>query len=212
MYNLKNPKGQKKFKEHTEHTEKSKIFESTDHLDKLTKKFLNYLDGAIVKCFSKKRSTIKGNNKIVQLHDKRREIKESKIGDSDTELNVIEKQIADEACKQIEEDIKGLNSEKGGYNPSHLWKLKSKIMPKSTKVPTAMIDPQSGKLVTSENELKKHTTDYYKNVLRNREIKEDLNDHKYSKEELCYVRLEETKEIKTPNWTKQNLIDALEGL
>ena len=85
-------------------------------------------------------------------------------------LTKVEKDIAKEACDQIDESIKGLNSEKGGYNPGHMWKLKSKIIPKPVQVPTAMIDPKSGKLVTADNELKKHTVSYYKNVLRNREI------------------------------------------
>ena len=75
-----------------------------------------------------------------------------------------------------------------------------------------MLDPKSGKLVTNEKDLKKHTVDYYTNVLRNREIKEDLKEHKQSKEELCTLRLEETIHIKTPDWTDTDLIAALKGL
>ena len=52
--------------------------------------------------------------------------------------------MAKEACGQIDETIKGLNSENGGYNPGHMWKLKSKIIPKPVQVPTVMINPESG--------------------------------------------------------------------
>ena len=104
---------------------------------------------------------------MTKLHDERIKLKENKKDYSDHELKQIEKEIADEACTQIQETIKGLNSETGGYNPGHLWKLKSKIIPKQTQVPTAMIDPKSGKLFTNENDLKKYTVDYYTDVLRN---------------------------------------------
>ena len=71
-----------------------------------------------------------------------------------------------------------------------------------------MNDPKSGKLVTVDSDLKKHTVSYYENVLRNREINEDLKDHKREREELCQMRLEETKENKTEDWTKEDLVKA----
>ena len=80
------------------------------------------------------------------------------------------------------------------------------------QVPTAMIDPKSGKLVTADNDLKKHTVSYYRNVLRNREIGADLEEHKKEKEELCLLILEETKLNKTKDWTEENLLRALKDL
>ena len=58
MYNLINKECKKMFKDHTDNTWMANI------LDKLTIKFLNYIDGAIIKCFRKQRSTNKGNNKL----------------------------------------------------------------------------------------------------------------------------------------------------
>ena len=42
-----------------------------------------------------------------------------------------------------------------------------------------------------------------KNVLRNRYIKTGLEDHKKEKDELWALRLEYTKSVKTPPWTKK---------
>ena len=113
----------------------------------------------------------------------------------------VEKEIADEACRIVYEETKGLDNEDGGFNPGHIWKLKEKIIPKPSNVPTAMKDI-NGKLVTNVEEFKKHTIDHYKNVLRNRPINEDLKEHKVEKEGLCKKRLEHTRTNKTPDWKK----------
>ena len=55
---------------------------------------------------------------------------------------------------------------------------------KPVQVPTAMKDPVSGQLFTANNELKKHTVLYYKNVLHNREIDENLEEFKKKEREL----------------------------
>ena len=55
MYNLKNIACQKIFKDHTNNTHMAQIFESDKHLDLLTKKFLNSLNGAVIKCLKKVR-------------------------------------------------------------------------------------------------------------------------------------------------------------
>ena len=178
MYNLRNLNCQKLFKKHTDNTNMAKIFESSENLDKCTKKFLNYLDGSIKKCFTKHRTTIKGNNKLENLFEKRRVIKDKDETGKEELLKSVEQDIANEACDQVYENIKGLNSESGGYNPGHMWRLKSKIIPKPVQVPTAMKDPVSGQLFTDDNELKKHTVLYYKNVLRNRDIDENLEEYK----------------------------------
>ena len=123
----------------------------------------------------------------------------------------VEKEIADEACRIVYEETKGLDNEDGGFNPGHIWKLKEKIIPKPSNVPTAMKDI-NGKLVTNVEEFKKHTIDHYKNVLRNRPINEDLKEHKVEKEGLCKKRLEHTRTNKTPDGTKEDVIKVLKGL
>ena len=74
-----------------------------------------------------------------------------------------------------------------------------------------MKDP-NGIIVTTEDELKKHTINHYKNVLRNRTINEHLKEHKKDKDVLCEMRLNQTKLIKTPDWTKTDILKLLKGL
>ena len=54
-----------------------------------------------------------------------------------------------------------------------MWNLKKKLCGKRPEAPTAKRD-KSGKLVTSHSELKKLFEDTYKNRLRNRIIKPEL--------------------------------------
>jgi hypothetical protein len=211
MYNLKNKECQKKFKEHTTNTQMSRIFRSPQHLDILTKKFMNALDGAIIMCFRKYRNTRQKIGRVEELYQKRSELKECNDKKNDAEIAEIEKEIAEETCKVVEEETKGLDSESGAYNPGHLWKLKNKIIPKPNQVPTAMKGPD-GKLLTTKSELQKNTMDHYKNVLRNRTINEELKEHQSEREMLCKLRLEQTKENKTSDWTKADLVKVLKEL
>ena len=127
------------------------------------------------------------------------------------EIDMIEKEIAEEACRIVYEETKGLGNEDGGFNPNHLWKLKHKILPKPCNVPTAM-NNLNGKLITNIDEIKKNTINHYENVLRNRPIKEDLEKHKIEKDDLCKIRLELYKKNKTPDWTKKDILEVLKGL
>ena len=104
-----------------------------------------------------------------------------------------------------------MDSEGGGLNVSNMWKLKNKITPKVSDVPTAM-KCSDGRLITLKRDIQKETMNYYSHVLRNRDIKTGLEDHKKEKEELCALRLEYTKSVKTPPWTKKQIVRAMKGL
>ena len=129
----------------------------------------------------------------------------------ESQIADIERQIADEACSIISDETNGLESETGGYNPGHLWRLKNKIIPKPPQVPTAM-KGADGNLLTSKDDLKKATVDNFSNVLRNREIKNYLKKHKKMRDDACENRLKTAKHIKTPDWTEEDLLILLKGL
>ena len=44
----------------------------------------------------------------------------------------------------------------GGYNPGHLWNIKSKVILKPTQLPTAMTD-SGGNLLTKKDDSMEHT-------------------------------------------------------
>jgi hypothetical protein len=208
MYNLKNEECQKKFKKYTNITNMANIIDSKKHLDIVTKKFLKRLDGAIIHCFKKIRDTKNTNNKLEQLYEQLNDLKNNVDKVHQEEIELVQREIANEATKIVKEETKGLNSEEGGKNPGHLWKLKSKIIPKTPQVPTAMIGP-NGKLLTTKEELEEHTVKHYQDVLRNRTIKPNLENHRNNKNNLCKVRLELTKSVETPDWTRDELLKVL---
>ena len=177
MYNLKNKQCQIKFKDYTCKTNMETIFDSDKDINILTKKFLKRLDGAIVHCFKKIRSNKKNNSNLERLYSKLNALKNDADEECISEIEKVEQLIASEATQIVIDKTKGLSNDHGGTNPNHLWKLKSKIIPKPPQNPTAMKDP-NGLIVTTEDELKKHTINHYENVLRNRTIHDDLKAHK----------------------------------
>ena len=50
-----------------------------------------------------------------------------------------------------------------------------------------------GNIITSSDNLKKHTIEHYKKVLENRPINKELEQMKEDKEELCEKRIEKAK-------------------
>ena len=70
----------------------------------------------------------------------------------------------------------------------------------------------SGNLITSQKEILELTLKHYKNVLRNRPIKNNLEDHQKEREELANHRMEEASKNKTPDWTLSDLDDVLKDL
>ena len=145
MHNLKNTQCQEKFKSLTSKTSMSKIFDSKKDINILTKKFLKRLNGCISECFSKNRSTKKGNNKITKLYE---QLHIMKGKNNDEKVKHIEDEIAKETIETIMQETKGIDPQEGGFSTGHMWKLKNKIIPKPINVPTAMKNPE-GKLCTS---------------------------------------------------------------
>ena len=106
--------------------------------------------------WEKKKITKNGNSKIIKLYEKLPKYK----GDTDcNEVKIIEDKIADETVKKILDETKDMDSENGGFSVGHMWKLKSKIIPKVSDVPTAMRGT-SGKLITSQKDIQKETMNY----------------------------------------------------
>ena len=208
LYNIKNKEGQIKFKELTSKTNMTKLFNEEKNIEVATDKFIKQVNKAIKTSFRKIRINNKRKGKIQQLYDQRAKMKEQS---NITRVKEIEKEIATETCQTIENEIKGLDCEDGGYNPSGLWKLKNKVIPKPAQLPTGMRDV-CGNILTKKDDLKNHTMKHYENVLRNRQIKEDLNQHKQLRDELCQKRLELTTKNKTNDWTKLQLKVVLKEL
>ena len=85
------------------------------------------------------------------------------------------------------------------------------MCPRSRDPPTAMLNDQ-GKLVTDNNAMKEMAKEAYSVKLRNRPIREGLENIKDAKETLAERVMKVAKENKTDPWSMNNLDAVLKGL
>ena len=120
---------------------------------------------------------------------------------SKLELSKIEEKLASKMSEDlyniVKEEVKAVESDKGGFNSGHLWKIKNKLKPKNKSPPTAMLNKE-GTLVTSSEDIKVATMDHFKQVLKNRPIIHDLKEYKEERETLCEQRLKIASKNITP--------------
>ena len=200
----------------TENTDAlSQIFDTNKSLEVKTKKFLKRLNGFIQDSFKKVKISEKYDHKLEELYDKRRYLRTKDDGESNLELEAVEKELAerysDKMFKTIEDELKAVKGEDGGYNPGHLWKLKKKLSSGQNDPPTAMKD-EDGNLLTSEEEIKNEALKHYKKVFEDKAIDEDLTDQEVEREKLCADRLDQAAKNKTEPWTTKNVEAAIRSL
>jgi hypothetical protein len=103
------------------------------------------------------------------------------------------------------------DSEEGGFNTGALWKLKKKLSPKQTEPPTAMKD-SNGKILTNDKDIQKEAMKHYQEVFTDKSIGKEYEQHRKEREALCMKRLEECSRNKTPDWSVEDVTDALKCL
>ena len=128
----------------------------------------------------------------------------------EVEKFLIDKCAADNA-ETVKQHISEVQRDDGNFSQLKLWKLKQKLCPKVSDPPMAKRD-ENGTLITAPDLLKSLYLKTYQNRLRNREMKEDLMDVFYLKEELWLSRLKELRKVKTAPWNKLQLRKALKSL
>ena len=132
------------------------------------------------------------------------------------ECEEIESQLATKYAKEFYEKIKketnGIDCEVGGQNSGKLWNLKKQIFPKSRDPPTAMMDPKSGNILTTQEKIEEAAINLYKDRLRNRPISKNIEHIKVAKELLCDKLLKVARSRKTPAWTIDDLNRVLKSL
>ena len=114
--------------------------------------------------------------------------------------------------KFIKEKTKGFNCEDGGLNSGRLWELKKHLFPNHRDPPTAMMDPQTGNLLTSQDKIEQAALNVYKDRLRNRPINKNIQHIREAKELLCKKFLKLAQRNKTPPWTMKDLELVLNNL
>ena len=97
-------------------------------------------------------------------------------------------------AETIKKEIDGINCEDGGFNSGFLWKLKKKLTPGHSEVPTAMLN-SDGKLVTTPEDIKDAAVKHYTKIFENKPMNDDVKHLESQREELCQERLKEYHSI-----------------
>ena len=89
---------------------------------------------------------------------------------------------AEEFFAKVKETTKDVHCEDGGVNTGKLWTLTKQIFPNSRDPPTAMVDPKSGNLLTTEEKIEEAAINVYKERLKNRPIDKNIEHIRAAKE------------------------------
>ena len=135
---------------------------------------------------------------------------------SKEELAKVESEMAEKYSEEYYDKIKksteGIENEDGTITSGRLWNLKKDLFPKSRDPTTAMKDPVTGNLLTSDEKIQEAAVNVYSKRLENRPMKDDLKHIKDAKEMLCEKLLKLAASNKTPPWKMKELDIVLKNL
>ena len=218
LFNLKNEECQKVFRDATTNNNNylSSVFDEDGDVNSKTEKFMRRLNKVINKYFRKIRVTEKKDEVKEKLFEKWRRMKnnlndKNKLGFENLENELTEK-YAEQYMKKISERTGGIETEDGEIMKNDIWKLKKDLFSKNKDPPTAMVEPESGNLLTNLEKIENAALNVYKERLQNKDMDKNLEHIKISKEVLCEKILKIAKTRKTPQWTMTDLDKVLKGL
>ena len=215
IYNLKNIVCQERFKEYTSQTKMlSSIFDSSDDINMLAKRFLKKLDGCIAINFKKIRVSHTKESDEDKLYKKMRELKDKEDNKSKTELDNIIKDIAnlsEEKYQKVMEDLNSMKPSEGKIDSQKFWKIKRKMCKLNIDPPAAMFD-SDGTLLTSNCDIQARALEVYTDRLKGNKIEKRLEDYEKEINELCKSRLKLCKLNKAKAWTMEDLDMAIKDL
>ena len=118
---------------------------------------------------------------------------------------------ADRNVKLVKEYIGSLEDAEGRFNPTGMWRLKNKLLPREYDPPMAKKD-NFGNLITAPEPLKQLYLETYKERLKHRKINDEFIENYEKKVMLWDLRFKMLKSSKSENWTLKQLDKALLSL
>ena len=174
------------------------------------------LNKTINKCFKKVRVTEKVDKEKEELFKKWKNMKNNLNDKNRSEFDELENKLVDKYGEEHMEKIKArvgnIDCNEGGINNAEIWKLKKDLFPRSKDPPTAIIDPQSGNLLTNVESIENAAINVYEERLKNKPMDDDLEHIKEAKESLCEKLLKIAEANKTPPWCMKDLDKVLQSL
>ena len=229
MLNLRNKANQEEFFEETnQNQELLKCFEGSISFQEKSNNWKSNVDSILKKCFQKVRIVKKKKEtKTEQLLMKRvkykNELKSPNIEEEvrlkiNQRIKQIEDDIGDEVAinnfKDVVETMKELGEDVNinGSGRRKLWDLLKRKFPKNLNVAPVGKKDSRGNLVTKHDDLKQVYLRTYEKRMRNRPIKDNLEDLKDMKNELFDIRLKIASNTKSKAWDMKDLETALRAL
>ena len=221
VWNFRNKDAQNKFKMQTSKTNDfTNCFNNELSLEIQIQNWRNILVKNIKDNFKKVRITkkIKGNiydkkvNKFVNLRNKllnnhrngNHKIEEIEEVIAETEANINRKKIV--------ENFKSFSENPENLNLQQIWKLMNKLWPKvEPKLPAGKKDHR-GILITESNKIKQLLAREYKERLRERPIRPDLENIILKKNKIFQAKLKFACGNKSKQWNMKDLEKALKDL
>ena len=118
---------------------------------------------------------------------------------------------ADENGDKIIKHTEEISNGDGDVARLNMWKLKKKLFPKHSEVPTAKKN-STGELVTNPQCLKEIYVETYKKRLSHRSMRPGLEFLEFLKKLLFQLRLYLSKKNPSEPWTKDQLMTVLKSL
>ena len=193
VFNFKNQECRKKFFEVSNNTNKfSLCFEENEgDFPKQANKFFRTLNGTFHECFKKIRITNKSgkpkNDEIQQclqlkgqltnfLREAKSSFSKQFIQNNIGELEcTISKLSSYKNATIVKEQLKQLETPDGSFSQNGMWKVHSKLFPRSKDPPMAKLD-KSGNLITAKGPLRDLYLQTYVQRLQNREMKNEYQE------------------------------------
>jgi hypothetical protein len=132
----------------------------------------------------------------------------ARLSCQESELSSI---IESKKKETILNHISALSDDTGNMNNLKMWKLKRKVCPKNTDKPSAKIN-KKGEFVTNKVKLKELYVETYKERLSHRDVHPGYEVMSDIKMYLFRLRYEVTRRIKSPDWTKEEMLKVLKSL
>ena len=227
IYNLRNSQCQQVFQENTSKNPKLVQILKNQDIARAGAKWIKEIKHEISNSFKKIRISGKKENldeNVRNLFSEREKLKykiadstltESVLSQSKSKLKDVEARIADINAEKnfntIKDHVKHLVDDTDNLNCIKMWQLKKKICSKKSDPPVAKLN-EKGELVTEPTQLKKLYENTYKKRLEHRTMKPELEGMYNLKMELFNLRLEVTKNIKSDNWSEEDLIKVIKSL
>ena len=235
IFLFNDPEGQRKFKSLTSGLTLSSCFLSTN-IETASKKWFKEFNNIVHRSFKKVRivgrdnkdkdmnKILKEKNEIRRKYDDLRNAIEELNADKDVyksyfdledQLEEIDEKIgeltADKNAELIDEHVKNINCEEGGFSLPKMYSLKRKLFPKAGDTPAAMKDLE-GNMVCNKQSLIKLYQAVYEERLSYKEIKPEWKDIKELQNLLFELRMEVSRKERTPEWTEKQIREVCKKL